>query len=194
VDAADWDRRYAAEDLVWGADPNRFVVDLVSGLVPGDAVDLACGEGRNAVWLARQGWRVTALDFSPVALARGARLAAEAGVEVDWREVDVERRTVPEADLVLLAYLHLPPRARTGVLRAAAAAVRPGGALVLVGHDRRNLGDGVGGPQDADLLWTAAELQALADAEGLAVEVAEVRARAVQDRTAWDTVGLLRRG
>lgn len=193
MDADEWDRRYAAEQLVWGAVPNRFVVELTHELPPGDAVDLACGEGRNAIWLARLGWRVTAVDFSPVALDRGAELATQADVRVNWRQADVQQEPVPSADLVLLAYLHLLPTARGQVLQAAAAAVRPGGALVLVGHDLRNLRDGIGGPQDEDLLWSPGEVRDAAQDAGLLVDHAATRARPVGDRTAWDTVARLTR-
>jgi SAM-dependent methyltransferase len=73
--AAEWDARYAGKNLVWEAEPNRWVVEVCAGLPPGRALDLACGEGRNALWLARQGWRVTGVDFSRVALERAGDLA-----------------------------------------------------------------------------------------------------------------------
>jgi len=116
----DWDRRYGASDLVWTAEPNRWLVAEAAGLPARRALDLACGEGRNAVWLARQGWQVTAVDFSPVALEKARRLAAgSGGPGVDWVEADVHtyRPKPAGCDLVLLAYLHLPGSDRCAVHR-----------------------------------------------------------------------------
>ncbi|PLW74405.1 class I SAM-dependent methyltransferase, partial [Streptomyces sp. DJ] len=76
MDSREWDERYASRELVWGAEPNRWLVREVEDLAPGRALDLAAGEGRNALWLADRGWRVTAVDFSRTALDRGRRLAA----------------------------------------------------------------------------------------------------------------------
>ncbi|MFF5173384.1 class I SAM-dependent methyltransferase [Micromonospora sp. NPDC000089] len=157
MDSTEWDARYAAApELVWTGEPNRFVVETTGDLPPGDALDLAAGEGRNAVWLAARGWRVTAVDFAAVAVARGRELAAARGVPVDWRVADVTTE-LPEPDrydLVLISYLHLPAAQRASVLAGAAAALRPGGTIVVVGHDRANLDGGVGGPQDPTVLLT----------------------------------------
>ena len=185
MDASAWDERYAGSDLVWGVEPNRFVVELTADLHPGTALDLACGEGRNASHLATHGWTVTAIDFSPVAVDRGQRLAA---VPITWVVGDVLTAPLEPADLVLLSYVHLLPADRTALVARAAQAVAPGGALLVVAHDLRNLTDGVGGPQDPDLLWSPADITA----EGLTGE-ATTRPRPVGDATAWDTVGLLRR-
>lgn len=175
MDSSAWDERYAAHDLVWGLEPNRWVAEEVSALVPDDAgspraLDLAAGEGRNAIWLARRGWRVTAVDFSAVALERGRRLAAEAGAgatpgsaaggSVDWVRADLTQwQPEPGAyGLVLVVYLQLPSELRRPVLRRAAAALAPGGTLLIVGHDSANLTEGVGGPQDPAVLYTAEDL------------------------------------
>ncbi|MBF9130548.1 class I SAM-dependent methyltransferase [Plantactinospora sp. S1510] len=156
MDASAWDRRYAESELLWSAEPNRFVAAELADLAPGRAVDLAAGEGRNAIWLASRGWRATAVDFSPVAIDKGRRLAEAAGVHVDWVVADLLEH-VPEPagfDLVLVAYLQLPPEQLGAVLGRAVRAVAPGGMLLVVGHDATNLSDGVGGPQDPDLLYT----------------------------------------
>lgn len=157
MDAAEWDARYRdSADLVWGAEPNRFVVEELTGVRPGRALDLGAGEGRNAVWLASLGWRVTAVDFSEVGVERGRRLAAERGVEVEWVVADV-RDWQPEPgafDLVLLAYLHLPPADLATALGRAAEAVARGGRVLVIGHDRDNLDRGTGGPQDPEVLYT----------------------------------------
>ena len=85
----DWDRRYAEPHLVWSAEPNRFLVEELAGLPPGPALDLACGEGRNAIWLARRGWEVAGVDFSGVAIDKAGRMAAEAGVEARFVRADL---------------------------------------------------------------------------------------------------------
>jgi len=138
MDAAAWDARYDAAGLLWSAEPNQFVVRELPGRPAGRAIDLGCGEGRNAVWLATQGWTVLGVDFSAVALAKAAQLAAAAGVTVGWEQTDLlEWRPEPNYDLVLLVYVHLPPPQRQALLARAAAGVAPGGSLLVVGHDRR---------------------------------------------------------
>jgi ubiquinone/menaquinone biosynthesis C-methylase UbiE len=84
-----WEERYGTEELIWKAEPNRFLVEELEAVPPGRALDVACGEGRNAVWLALKGWRVTGADFSRSALAKAQRLATDRGVEVTWVEADV---------------------------------------------------------------------------------------------------------
>jgi len=157
VDADGWDRRYAAADLVWSADPNRFVAAELADLPPGRVLDLASGEGRNALWLAGRGWRATAVDFSAVAVDKGRARADEEGLDIEWVVADVVRGYRPEPgafDVVLIAYLHLPPEDIAAVLRTAAAAVTPGGILLVVGHDITNLTEGTGGPQDPERLYS----------------------------------------
>src|ERR1700754_4102577 len=110
VDAAAWDRRYAREDLLWSAGPNRLVAAELSELPAGRALDLASGEGRNALWLAERGWRVTAVDFSPVATERARRLAAARSLDLETIVADVVSWVPPAGafDAVVIAYLHLP--------------------------------------------------------------------------------------
>ena len=167
MDSAEWNRRYAERPLVWTAEPNRFVAEELADLAPGRALELAAGEGRNALWLAEKGWRVTAVDFSSVALDKARQLAENRGVKLDCVEADVLAYQPESAayDLVLLAYLQLPQDEMAGVLHRAVAALAPGGAFLLVAHDLRNLTEGVGGPQDPTVLYTpeiiAAELTGL---------------------------------
>jgi SAM-dependent methyltransferase len=159
TDAAAWDRRYEATELVWSVEPNRFVVEVCEPLRPGVALDLAAGEGRNSIWLAGRGWEVTAVDFSAVALEKGRRLAEAQGEAVahrlTWVTADLASyRPAPLGfDLVVLAYLQVEPEARRTVISAAAGAVAPGGTLMVVAHDRTNLADGTGGPQDPVVLY-----------------------------------------
>lgn len=177
----DWNRRYEGADLVWTAEPNRFLVEQTAGLRPGKALDLGCGEGRNAVWLAEQGWDVTGVDFSDVALQKAQDLAGSRGVEAEWVEADL-REYVPEPgmfDLVAVVYIHVPADERRTMLRRAAGAVAPGGSLVVIGHDRRNLTQGVGGPQDPDVLFSPEDVVADVEGRGLVTRSAEQQTRDV---------------
>jgi SAM-dependent methyltransferase len=175
----DWDRRYAEPRLVWSAEPNRFVVEELASIRLGRALDLACGEGRNAIWLAGRGWDVTGVDFSGVAIAKAQAMAAEAGVTARFVRADLAEHvpTPASADLVLLAYLQVPDPLRTTVLERASAALRPGGVLLWVAHDRSNLAGGHGGPRNPDVLSTPEGVAAALG--GLAVRRAEVVRRPV---------------
>lgn len=192
MDAEGWNRRYATSDLVWTAEPNRFLVEEVGGLAPGRALDLAAGEGRNAVWLARQGWAVTAVDFSDVGLDKARQLAEAAGVDVELVCADATEPIAGTYDLVVVLYLHLPAAQRRLAHRGAAGAVAPGGTLLVLGHDTTNLTDGVGGPQDPAVLFSAADVVDDLDATGLTVRRADAVHRTVAtdtgDRTAIDAL------
>jgi SAM-dependent methyltransferase len=194
--SADWDARYAARQLVWGREANRFVQAELSSLPPGRALDLASGEGRNAVWLAARGWDVVALDFSAVATERARALAVEAGVDVDARCADVLETELPPDgfDLVLIAYLQLHRAQRLAVVRRAGGALRPGGTFLLVAHDLRNLREGYGGPSSEELLWTVEDVL-IGLGDELEIERAEVVEREVEgaERPALDTLVRARR-
>jgi SAM-dependent methyltransferase len=179
VNREHWDERYATEELIWKAEPNRFLVEELDALAPGTALDVACGEGRNAVWLASKGWRVTGVDFSRAGLAKAQRLATDRGVEVTWVEADVVEWQPPTAsfDLVVVMYLHLPAEQRHRALAHAAAALAPGGVLLVVGHDTSNLLKGTGGPQDPAVLFGPEEI--VEDLSGLQIERAEQVKRTV---------------
>jgi SAM-dependent methyltransferase len=185
MDPNDWDDRYSTEELVWRAEPNRFLVEQVQGMAPGRALDLACGEGRNALWLAEQGWRVTGVDFSGVGLAKARRLAAERGIEAHFVQADVRewRPAAGAYDLVAVMYLHLPAGERRQVMANVSPGLAPGGTLLVVGHDSTNLAHGHGGPQDPAVLFSAADivadLIAVAGEGSFDVERAEVARRPV---------------
>lgn len=180
MDSSGWDRRYGGSELVWSAEPNRFLAAEAGGLAVGCALDLACGEGRNAVWLAQQGWEVTGVDFSAVGLDKARRLAEQRGVSVQWLREDLVDY-VPQAgafDLVAILYLHVEDEAMRKILRRAAAALAAGGTLLVVGHDPTNIEDGYGGPQNPAILMAPDEIvQAL---PGLAIERAERVRRPVE--------------
>lgn len=196
MDASGWDARYCGTDLIWSAGPNRTVAEQVEGLAIGTALDLGAGEGRNAVWLAEHGWKVTAVDFSVVGLEKAQEIARRRGVEIETVVADVLDFRAPGAfDLVVLAYLQLPMEQLAHVLQHSAAALSPGGTLLLVAHDRSNLVDGVGGPQDPEVLPTHEEVTAVLP--GLRVERAELIRRPVEvdgvTRYAIDTLVRARR-
>lgn len=197
-----WDERHRAGDFE-GIGPNPTLAAAASeltptiGLAPGRALELAAGSGTNAVWLASKGWQTTAVDWSAVGLANGQAKADAAGVSVDWQERNLVEwaPSVRSFDLVVIVYLHLPAEERRPVYAAAAAAVAPGGRLLIVGHDRLNATEGLGGP-DPERLFTAAELAAeltAADPE-LAIERAEVvRQSSTTGRPPIDALLILRR-
>lgn len=192
MDAADWDTRYAGSERLWSISPNVFLVEEVAGLPPGRALDLAAGEGRNAVWLAEKGWEVTAVDFSGVAAERTRELAEARGVSVDMVVADVTAWTPPPEtfDLVVVLYLHLAESDRRNVLARAVRALRPGGTVLVVGHDVENIEHGYGGPQEASILYDPDVISA--ELDGLAVVTARRAERVVEVeggiRAALDTV------
>lgn len=202
MDATEWDERYTEEDLAWGTDPNRWVVSELGALMPRSALDLGAGEGRNAIWLAAEGWSVTAVDFSAVAMERAQRLAQDArartgrDLDITWRVEDASRVEVAQSayDAVLVCYLQLPEYQRRDVMRTAARALAPGGVLLVLAHDATNLTEGYGGPQNAEVLYTAhdveTDLQDYLSSGSLVVERSGRVAREIEtpDGTvvAWD--------
>jgi SAM-dependent methyltransferase len=176
-----WNRRWAGERAHASTAPSEFLIAEAEALPPGRALDLACGAGRNAVWLARRGWRVTGADFSAVALRAARELAASSGVEVDWIEADAVTWIPADRayDLVTVMYLQLPAAERRVALAHAADAVRPGGTLLVVGHDLLNLTEGWGGPTQAEVLFTPDDV--VAEIGGLVIEKARRVRRAVAE-------------
>jgi SAM-dependent methyltransferase len=150
----DWDRRYKAADHLFSPEPDDQLVHFVSGLAPGRALDLGSGEGRNSLWLAQQGWRVTAVDFSGVALSRLEEAATDQDLVVETVKSGIEDYLArgEQFDLVVLANVHPAPTERGKLLYDAARAVSPGGHLFLVGHHLESLGRA--GPPDPERLYT----------------------------------------
>lgn len=212
MEAKDWDARYAA-GRQWSVEPNRWVVAELAGAPTGRALDAACGEGRNAIWLAEQGWSVVGVDFSQVALERAAQVAAAAverrgqPLDLTWVCADVTADLAAAGvggeafDLVLVSYVQLPSYQRLPLLRACAAALKPGGTLLVIAHDSTNLAQGWGGPQDPANLYTAADVESdLQDqiATGvLSIERSGRVAREVETedgvKVAWDALFRARR-
>jgi SAM-dependent methyltransferase len=189
-----WDERHAAREPIESRAPDAALVELATALAPGRALDLAAGDGRHAIWLASRGWTATGVDFSGVALDRAREAAARAGVEVAWVHADLLEWTPASAssDLVAVMFLHLPRPERREVLAKAADALAPGGRLLVVGHDRVNLGRDVPGPKDPAFLYVPDEVAA--DLPGLVVEQARRVDHDLDDgRVSTDTVVVARR-
>lgn len=195
MDAEGWNERYRASELVWSAGPNQFVEAELSDLPPGRALDLAAGEGRNAIWLARRGWQVTAVDFAQAGLDKGRTIGV--GLDIAWVCADATTWRCgpdePAYDVALLAYLQVTAEDRRAAVRAAFGCLREGGTLLLVAHDSTNLTEGTGGPQDPSVLMTAEDVLADLGGETFEVQRAGRVPRLVADghgeqpaSTAWD--------
>jgi SAM-dependent methyltransferase len=195
MEAEEWDERYRTSELVWSAGPNQFVEAEIAGLAPGRAVDLAAGEGRNAIWLARQGWQVTAVDYSQAGLDKGRTIAGD--LPVDWVCADATTwREDSSYDLCLVAYLQLLAPERRAAVRNGYASLKVGGTFFLVAHDTTNLTEGTGGPTDPAVLMSAEDVLADLDGETFEVRRAERVARRIggpghvhgaePSATAWD--------
>jgi SAM-dependent methyltransferase len=168
-DEAFWDERYRSHRALWSGNPNAYLVSEVSGLPDGTALDVGCGEGADAIWLARHGWRVTAVDLSAVALERGAAHAERAGRDIagriGWRHADVTVWDPGAArfDLVSAQYMHLPAEPREALMRRLAASVAAGGTLLVVAHHPSDLQTEMPRPHRPELYFTGDDVAALVD-------------------------------
>lgn len=201
-DEAFWDERYRSRPALWSGEPNRYLISEAAALVPGTALDVGSGEGADAIWLAGRGWRVTAVDLSSVALERGAANAARAGQQVTerirWQHADLTTWQPDRYDLVSAQYLHLPPAQRDPLFARLAAAVLPGGHLLIVGHHPSDLQTTVGRPSRPELLYTPEDLATSLDPLGWEIVTADTPGREVTDPegqpvTVHDTVFRARR-
>ena len=177
-----YDELYRSAPAVWTGKPNGQLVREVTDLPPGTALDAGAGEGGDALWLASRGWRVTAVDFSPVALGRGAAKAAELLLtdRIEWRHEDLETWAPPAAsfDLVTAHYLHSAWTDREAMFRRLAAAVKPGGTLLVVGHQHgEHWGHGHAHAHEAGALYAADDVAAVLDPEQWTDVVTETRDR-----------------
>ncbi|MFF7648781.1 class I SAM-dependent methyltransferase [Streptomyces sp. NPDC007983] len=141
MDAQFWDDMYRSADQLHSGNPNGVLVTEVTDLAPGKALDVGCGEGADALWLARHGWRVTAFDISRTALDRAAATAGDLSGRVAWTRTDLTVTPPPAAafDLVSAQYFPLPRQPEHTALRGLLDAVAPGGTLLFVGHDLADL-------------------------------------------------------
>lgn len=193
MDAEFWDNRYSNHDHVWSGAPNAPLVTEVASLTPGKALDGGCGEGADAIWLARQGWKVTAADFAQAALDKAATEATSQGIEIDWVRADLTTWQPPqEFDLVTTQFLHVEPSQRDVAFRLLAAAVVPGGTFLVAGHSRQDVKTHTGGDRRVDVLFDPDDVVALLDPAEWTVLVSEVRERVVPTHdgpfTATDTI------
>lgn len=194
-----WEQRYSQPDRVWSGKVNHWLLEVAGELAPGTALDLACGEGGDAIWLATQGWQVTAVDFAGAALRRAAEAAAGAGVadRIRWVQADLASGWEPSAtfDLVTMHFLHMPDgQVRDSALRTAWAATS--GTLLVVSHDPANAVDGTaGGPPDPAVLYGAGDILAVLGlaADDAPVIVAETRRRETAAGLWIDAVVVLHR-
>jgi SAM-dependent methyltransferase len=174
-----WEELYGSQTSLWTGRPNPQLVTEAANLRPGRALDAGCGEGGDALWLATSGWRVTAVDFSATALARGAKEAAAQGLDerISWLQADLTSWAPEEQfDLVSAQFMHLPTPERTALFARLAAAVAPGGTLLIVGHHPSDLEAGVPRPQVPDLFFTAESIAATLD-DGWDRVVTDARSR-----------------
>ena len=175
-DEASWDERYSSHDALWSGSPNVHLVSETDGLTPGSALDVGCGEGADAIWLAERGWHVTAIDLSGVALRRGAARAEQMGANVveriEWVHADLITWDPGSAhyDLVSTQYLHLPSALRAVLFDRLAAAVAPGGTLLIVGHHPSDLQTTMPRPPEPDLFFTGDDIAARLDPGDWAVD------------------------
>jgi 2-polyprenyl-3-methyl-5-hydroxy-6-metoxy-1,4-benzoquinol methylase len=182
-----WDDRYGSADRIWSGNPNQQIVEHVADLAPGTALEVGCGEGADAIWLAERGWRVSAIDVSTVALARAARQAAEAGTEIaeriDWQQADIlSWQPAPrQFDLVTAHFIHVPTLEREQLHRRLAEAVRPGGTLLIVGHHPSDLETSVGRWRLVDFLFTAEQVAAALTPEEWQIVVCDAPERQALD-------------
>lgn len=156
-----WDERYDTEEFVYGREPNAFLAGVSGMMPPGDVLCLAEGEGRNAVFLAKRGHRVLAVDSSAVGLAKAARLAEENGVRIETVTADLADFVIEPGrwDAIVSIFCHLPPDIRRPLHRQVVKGLRPGGLFVLEGYTPAQLALGTGGPPSAELMMTLAELR-----------------------------------
>ncbi len=182
-----WDERYGASQQIWSGNPNQRLVEQVSDLTPGVALEVGCGEGADAIWLAARGWQVLAVDVSPVVLERAARQAATEGVEiaarVEWQQADITTwgPAPRQFDLITSHFIHTPTDVRTSLNRRLAAAVRPGGSLLIVGHHPMDMGTSMRRPNLPDFFFTAEEVAATLDPNEWEILVADAQPREAKD-------------
>lgn len=179
-----WEDRYSAAGQAWSGAPNEVLIALAAPLSPGRALDIGCGEGADALWLAQQGWQVTGVDIAQSALTK-ARTHAEsvdqsAAARIDWEQHDLTR-WAPEPrsfDLVSSQFMHLPEPIRSTLFLSLAAAIAPGGSLLIVGHDASDVGhDSPHKGHLSELMFGVDDVLAAIESEDLVITFADSRER-----------------
>jgi SAM-dependent methyltransferase len=167
-DAAYWDERYRSAPALWSGEPNPQLLTEAADLQPGQALEVGCGEGADAIWLAQRGWDVTAADISAVALERAAANVAaleraDLAARITWQQADLTAWApeVARYDLAAMLFVHLRPEQRDGAFARLAAAVAPGGTLLVVAHHPLDLQLEGMGPPEPELFFTADDAAAV---------------------------------
>ncbi len=166
-----WDEIWSESDDI-GSGSDELLAVYANGLKPGRALELGCGAGRNAVWLAERGWQVTGVDFSSAAVERGRKLAGQAGVTLEFEVADAASyQPQGQFDLITSFYIQLPALQRARMLATAADALAPGGTLLFVSHDESIPPQGW---SEEDLLTLTTPQQIVAELSGLRIAEAKV--------------------
>lgn len=183
MDAEFWQHRYQESEKIWSGAPNPQLVTEASALTPGKALDAGCGEGADAIWLAGQGWTVTAVDFAQAALDKGESEAQRLNLDdhITWRCEDLATWQPPrDYALVSAQFLHLETSLRDAALRHLAAAVIPGGTLLVVGHHTKDLETHTGRQYLADVLFNPEDIERLLHSDSWDIVTSEARERVVE--------------
>lgn len=167
-----WDLRYSQPEYAYGKEPNRYFEYILSNLKPGKILLPAEGEGRNAVFAAENGWKVTAVDFSSKARDKAQQYAVERNVTMNYLISDVEKYNFPENeyDAAALIYAHFPPQCRTNIHKSVIKSIKPGGTLIVEAFSKKQINNNTGGPREVNLLYDLKEL--LEDFKGMVIGVA----------------------
>jgi len=184
MDSKDWDTRYKSADNIWSLTPNAFVTQYLEHLPTGSMIDLAGGEGRNALWFASRGWEVENVEFSRVALGK----YADRSIEMDLLDhckathADVTediRYALRNVDLGVIAYLHIDSTGLAKAIQSLVSNIKPGGTFFGIWHARENLVDGYGGPQDLEVIPTKEAVREALIKSGISGASIELKERRV---------------
>src|SRR3954470_1244677 len=178
-----WDQRYSAAEFAYGTEPNDFLAARVEAITPGPVLELGCGEGRNAVFLAGRGYAVTAVDQSAAGLRKAEQLAAERGVSITTVQADLGALAIEPGHWagVVSIFCHLPRAVRLPLYAAVVRGLRPGGALLMEAYTPAQIGRGTGGPPDPDWMMSLDGLKE--ELAGLEWVAAEEKEREVREGT-----------
>ena len=199
MDSQDWDTRYKSADNIWSLSPNEFVAQYLEHLPTGSMIDLAGGEGRNALWFASRGWQVENVEFSKIALGKFCDRAEKENLQALCRATHADvtediQFALQNVDLGVIAYLHIESTGLTKAIQSLVSNIKPGGTFFGIWHARENLVDGFGGPQDPEVIPTKAEIQEALVASGISGASIELKERRVnvgeEIKTAIDLVVL----
>jgi len=197
MDNRDWDKRYESASNIWSLTPNEFVVEYLEHLPVGSMIDLAGGEGRNALWFASRGWEVENVEFSKVALEKFADRALKENLEILCKSTHSDVAENPqyalrEVDLGVIAYLQIDAAELSCAIQSLISNIKSGGTFFGIWHARENLTGGYGGPQDPGVLPTKEEMRSALEQSGIPNALVELRERHVEVgttvRTAIDLV------